>query len=413
MNSDLLSDWLLYINSNRPNEGDFGLNRLRPIYSQIVKEPLAEKTILVGGTNGKGSTSEYLKNMLISAGYKVGIYTSPHLMEFNERIRINDEQVKDKEIVRSFKKIDQLKKQTRLTYFDFSTLAAFDIFSEKKLDFAILEIGIGGQYDPVNLIESDLSIITNIDFDHEQWLGYSLEEIGSQKAAILKPGKFAVLGSGFMPKSVTKVAREICSSYQLEEDFLIKRTEDYWSYSFPEMDFKLKDLSHGSLNNNSAASAITAFKLLCDQAIDFKQSIENTFLQGRCHVVDNFVLDVSHNPSSVINLTSFLDKNFKDKKFTAIFAAMDDKDCSAMIKEISDYILDWNICLIDDKRFNSAALSSLVQTLTNKKVNKLNTVYSAIERGYHEGTPQIVFGSFLTVSEAYKALIKIKNREIN
>ena len=129
--------------------------------------------------------------------------------------------------------------------------------------------------------------------------------------------------------------------------------------------------------------------------------------------MDNFVLDVSHNPSSVINLTSFLDKNFKDKKFTAIFAAMDDKDCSAMIKEISDYILDWNICLIDDKRFNSAALSSLVQTLTNKKVNKLNTVYSAIERGYHEGTPQIVFGSFLTVSEAYKALIKIKNREIN
>ena len=193
MNSDLLSDWLLYINSNRPNEGDFGLNRLRPIYSQIVKEPLAEKTILVGGTNGKGSTSEYLKNMLISAGYTVGIYTSPHLMEFNERIRINDEQVKDKEIVRSFKKIDQLKKQTRLTYFDFSTLAAFDIFSEKKLDFAILEIGIGGQYDPVNLIESDLSIITNIDFDHEQWLGYSLEEIGSQKAAILKPVSYTHL----------------------------------------------------------------------------------------------------------------------------------------------------------------------------------------------------------------------------
>ena len=126
MNSDLLSDWLLYINSNRPNEGDFGLNRLRPIYSQIVKEPLADKTILVGGTNGKGSTSEFLKNMLTSAGYTVGIYTSPHLIEFNERIRINDEPVKDKEIIKSFEKIDQLKKKTRLTYFDFSTLAAFD-----------------------------------------------------------------------------------------------------------------------------------------------------------------------------------------------------------------------------------------------------------------------------------------------
>ena len=130
-------------------------------------------------------------------------------------------------------------------------------------------------------------------------------------------------------------------------------------------------------------------------------------------MVDNFILDASHNPSSVKNLTSFLNKNFKDKKFTAIFAAMEDKDCSAMINEISDFISDWNICLIEDKRFDSTALSSLVQTLTNKKVNKMNTVYSAIERGYHEGTPQIVFGSFLTVSEAYKALIKIKNREIN
>ena len=162
MNSDLLSDWLTYINSNRPNEGDFGLGRLQGIYLEIVKRPIAKKTILIGGTNGKGTTAEYLKNFFIASGKKVGIYTSPHLIEFNERIKINNISSSDEEIIKSFEKIDKIKNKTRLTYFDFATLAAFDIFSKEDLDIAILEIGIGGKYDPVNLIDADLSVITNI-----------------------------------------------------------------------------------------------------------------------------------------------------------------------------------------------------------------------------------------------------------
>ena len=177
MNPDLLSDWLKYINSNRPNEGEFGLDRLHSIFTEIVKKPLAQKTILVGGTNGKGTTVEYLQSFLISAGYSVGVYTSPHLIEFNERIRINNIPVDDEKIIRSFKLINNLKQETRLTYFDYATLAAFDLFSQEELDFAILEIGIGGKYDPVNLINSEMSIITNIALDHEKWLGSSLEQI--------------------------------------------------------------------------------------------------------------------------------------------------------------------------------------------------------------------------------------------
>ncbi len=195
MNSDHLSDWLVYINSNRPNEGEFGLDRLKGVYNKIVTKSIAQKTILVGGTNGKGTTTEYLKNFLITAGYKVGSYTSPHLMKFNERIKINNEPVTDKKIVQSFKKVDDLKKDTRLTYFDYATLACFDIFSQEDLDYAILEIGIGGKYDPVNLICADLSIVTNVELDHEKWLGSTVEEIGSQKAAIFKSGKISILGS--------------------------------------------------------------------------------------------------------------------------------------------------------------------------------------------------------------------------
>ena len=414
MNSDHLSDWLTYINSNRPNEGDFGLGRLEDIYSQIVQSPIARKTILVGGTNGKGSTIEFLKNFLLSAGYKIGSYTSPHLLEFNERIKINDKSVEDKKIIRSFERIDKLKKKTRLTYFDYATLAAFDIFSEEELDFAILEIGIGGKYDPVNLINSDLSIITNIELDHEKWLGSSLEDIGDQKAAILKKGKLAILGSEEMPNSVMTKATEICSShFQLNKDFFVHEDKTHWSYSFSEKDCNLDLLSNGSLNSDAAASALTAYNLLSNREVGFQSIIENTQLKGRCDIVNNFILDVSHNPASVKNLISFIEKNFKERKFKAIFASMSEKDSSSIIKEIAHLISEWNICFIDDKRFDIPSLINLTKSKVKADVNIADTVYSAVERGYYEGTPYIVFGSFITVSEAYRALDKIKllNRE--
>jgi len=411
MNSDVLSDWLRYINSNRPNEGEFGLERLHNIFTEIVRKPLAQKTILVGGTNGKGTTVEYLQNLLIAAGFRVGVYTSPHLIDFNERIRINNRCIDHERIISSFQLVDSLKQNTRLTYFDYATLSAFDIFSHEELDYAILEIGIGGKYDPVNLINSDISIITNIEMDHEKWLGASIEEIGSQKAAILKPGKVAILGSSRMPKSVTNRAEEICSlHYQLNQDFKIQKDRCHWSYQFESKSSYIDSLPYGNLNINSAASALTAFQILSEKKIDFKPVIKNTFLKGRCDVVDNFILDVSHNPASVKNLISFLNKNFKDKKFEAIFAAMTDKDCSTIIKEISDHISEWNICSIEDDRFDTTSLIGLVESLTENKVNCIDTVYSAVERGYHEGTLQIVFGSFLTVSEAYQALEEIRNR---
>ena len=414
MNSDHLSDWLTYINSNRPNEGDFGLGRLEDIYSQIVQSPVARKTILVGGTNGKGSTIEFLKNFLLSAGYKIGSYTSPHLLEFNERIKINDKSVEDKKIIRSFERIDKLKKKTRLTYFDYATLAAFDIFSEEELDFAILEIGIGGKYDPVNLINSDLSIITNIELDHEKWLGSSLEDIGDQKAAILKKGKLAILGSEEMPNSVMTKATEICSShFQLNKDFFVHEDKTHWSYSFSEKDCNLDLLSNGSLNSDAAASALTAYNLLSNKEVGFQSIIENTQLKGRCDIVNNFILDVSHNPASVKNLISFIKKNFKERKFKAIFASMSEKDSSSIIKEIAHLISEWNICFMDDKRFDIPSLINLTKSKVKADVNIADTVYSAVERGYYEGTPYIVFGSFITVSEAYRALDKIKllNRE--
>ena len=149
---------------------------------------------------------------------------------------------------------------------------------------------------------------------------------------------------------------------------------------------------------------------MSEEDIDFKSIIERTNLKGRCDVIDNFILDVSHNPASVKNLISFVAKDYKDTKFSAIFSSMNDKDNVSIINEISHLINEWNICSISDDRFDAESLTVLTKTLTDTKINKLTTVYSAVERGYHEGTPQIVFGSFITVSEAYKALEKLKSQ---
>ena len=411
MDSDYLSDWLAYINSNRPNEDEFGLARLQGIFSKIVTKPLASKTIMIGGTNGKGTTAEYLKNFLINAGYKVGLYTSPHLIDFNERIQINGKNIEDKRVVEAFKVIEALKYKTRLTYFDYVTLAAFEIFSKESLDFVILEIGVGGKFDPVNLIDSDISVVTNISKDHEKWLGSSLEEIGRQKSAIFKKDKVGILGAEEMPNSITSKAQETCSQvYHLGKDFLVESKESQWSYSFGQKEFFLDALKLGNLNKESASCALTAFKILSDREIDFNQSLANTFLKGRCDVVGNFVLDVSHNPASVQNLTTFLRTNYKDTKFNAIFSSMSDKDTVSIIKNISSFIANWNICFIDDERFNLLEQKELIESLTKKHVKQFDSVYSAVKRGYHEQYPYVVFGSFITVSEAYKAIKKIKDK---
>ena len=226
MKSDLLEDWLDYIDSNRPLEGEFGLDRLSDISNKILSRPIASKVIVVGGTNGKGTTVEFLSNLIRKSKLKVGAYTSPHLFQFNERIRINNRSVSDNEIVNAFKRIDEIKGETKLTYFDYATLAAFQIFVSESLDVVILEIGIGGRHDPVNLVDSDISILTNVDLDHQAWLGNTIEKIGTEKSEIFRPKKVAILGSKEMPESViNRVHNNGNTAYQLGKTFLSKIME--------------------------------------------------------------------------------------------------------------------------------------------------------------------------------------------
>ena len=277
MNSNSLVDWLEYINLNRSEEGQFGLKRLEPIKNIVLDSPIAKKVVLIGGTNGKGTTAEFLNNLLLQSDFKIGLYTSPHLFKFNERIRINALPVPDVDIINAFKEIEEIKGDVRLTYFDYATIAAFILFKKNSIDVAILEIGLGGRYDPVNLLDSDISILTNVELDHQKWLGNTREEIGEEKSEIFREGKTIILGAAEMPETVLQKVEALNSkTLQLGLDFF----ED--------------EVNTNNLKKESAACSVAAYKEITNQQINFKEILENTSLLGRCDVKGKFVLDVSH-----------------------------------------------------------------------------------------------------------------------
>ena len=388
MNSNSLVDWLEYINLNRSEESKFGLKRLEPIKNIILDSPIAKQVVVIGGTNGKGTTAEFLNNLLLQSDFKVGLYTSPHLFNFNERIRINGLPVSDLDIINAFREIEEIKGDVRLTYFDYATIAAFILFKKKSIDVAILEIGLGGRYDPVNLLDSDISILTNVELDHQKWLGNTREEIGEEKSAIFREGKTIIMGAAEMPETVLQKAKGLNSkTLQLGLDFFVD------------------EINTNNLNKESAACSVAAYK----------EILENTNLLGRCDVKGKFILDVSHNLASVQNLVSFINKECKGKSIKAIVGLMQDKDITGIIKVIKDVISEWYACSPDiDRAMPSTDLKELILQETLNKAEAFKSVDLAVKEAVKEDSTDIVivFGSFFTVSEAYESLSKLKQIDL-
>ena len=398
MNSNSLVDWLEYINLNRSEESKFGLKRLEPIKNIILDSPIAKQVVVIGGTNGKGTTAEFLNNLLLQSDFKVGLYTSPHLFNFNERIRINGLPVSDLDIINAFREIEEIKGDVRLTYFDYATIAAFILFKKNSIDVAILEIGLGGRYDPVNLLDSDISILTNVELDHQKWLGNTREEIGEEKSAIFREGKTIIMGAAEMPETVLQKAKGLNSkTLQLGLDFFVD------------------EINTNNLNKESAACSVAAYKEITDKQINYKEILENTSLLGRCDVKGKFILDVSHNLASVQNLVSFINKECKGKSIKAIVGLMQDKDIIGIIKVIKDVISEWYACSPDiDRAMPSADLKELILQETLNKAEAFKSVDLAVKEAVKEDSTDIVivFGSFFTVSEAYESLSKLKQIDL-
>ena len=415
MKLNSLNSWLEHIQSLGPKEIELGLERISPIYEKLIRPFIKSKTIVVGGTNGKGTTVEFLSQLLISKKRSVGTFTSPHLFNFNERIKVNGQAVPERYIINSFKLIEENKGSVQLTYFDFSTLAALLIFNEFKVDVMVLEIGLGGRLDPVNIVDSDIAILTNVELDHQDWLGNTREIIGKEKAAIFRSQKPVILGQHSIPESVFEKAIELQNQvYRVggRFDYQVDGLQKKWSYSFSGQ--KAITFSQIHLNNlsvSSLSSALTAFCILEeDVKIDIEAVLKKTDLKGRCELIENrFLLDVSHNESSARYLSAFLERNFEtDREISAVFGVMSDKDINSIIKPLLGRVKNWYATSPDIERsMDSNELSKLISLKSPSQVNQVKNVKEACLKAHEEtgeGGLILIFGSFYTVAEAFPAI---------
>ena len=415
MKLNSLNSWLEHIQSLGPKEIELGLERISPIYEKLIRPFIKSKTIVVGGTNGKGTTVEFLSQLLISKKRSVGTFTSPHLFNFNERIKVNGQAVPERYIINSFKLIEENKGSVQLTYFDFSTLAALLIFNEFKVDVMVLEIGLGGRLDPVNIVDSDIAILTNVELDHQDWLGNTREIIGKEKAAIFRSQKPVILGQHSIPESVFEKAIELQNQvYRVggRFDYQVDGLQKKWSYSFSGQ--KAITFSQIHLNNlsvSSLSSALTAFCILEeDVKIDIEAVLKKTDLKGRCELIENrFLLDVSHNESSARYLSAFLERNFEtDREISAVFGVMSDKDINSIIKPLLRRVKNWYATSPDIERsMDSNELSKLISLKSPSQVNQVKNVKEACLKAHEEtgeGGLILIFGSFYTVAEAFPAI---------
>ena len=393
---------------------NLGLGRVGKVKGFVNIEPNF-LIIMVGGTNGKGSVCAFLETIYSKAGYSVGCFTSPHLFKFNERIKINLEQVDDDTIIKSLDFIQAKQKSTKLTYFEITTLAAMKIFTEKKIDIAILEVGLGGRLDAVNIFEPDLSIITSIGIDHQDFLGDTIEEIAREKSGICRPNKHSVLNFENIPKSMIKELNKINASLSiLNVDYSYKSTTK--SYDYKSNNISMGKLPVPSLKGNSQLTNLAG----CLRAIDLLQNklpvtldaiqegIKDTRIEGRLQILSKepyIVADVAHNADAAINLFKFFRTTKQGGKVYAVFSILKSKDIKEVLLPFVDIVDEWFVSEINDA--GTQKIEVIVSSLKtyNKKVviNKFYTLNEAYKNAYKKcdlNDNIIIYGSFFTVSES-------------
>ena len=409
-----LPAWLNWQEQFHPRLIDLGLDRATEVFNKLHPTYTKPLTIIVGGTNGKGSCIAFLEAIYKAQGYKVGAYTSPEIIHYRERIKINGLAVSDKMICEAFSRIDSVRADVSLSYFEFGTLAAIDIFIRANLDIQLLEVGLGGRLDAVNIIDADVSLISSICIDHVDWLGGTREVIGLEKAGIFRANIPAIIGDNNPPTSLIIAAKEKQSPLRcIHQDFNYQLNAKEWDWKSPTQSYTHlpKPALKGRHQFNNASSALMAITELQSTLTVNKKAIEqglkNTHLTGRFQLIKNspqILLDVGHNPQAVEMLVNYLTSHFKNKKIHAIFAMMKDKDISTIIDIMNPLVSDWFISPIKTPR---AVTETVLQELFVQK-NISNVVFgfqnfkkafAAAKQNAKKDELILIFGSFFLVSE--------------
>jgi dihydrofolate synthase / folylpolyglutamate synthase len=408
-----LGQWLHALEHRHAQEIQLGLGRIQEVAKRLNLLQPHFKVITVGGTNGKGSTVTALSNLYHSAGYKVGTYTSPHLIQFNERISLNLKSVTDDALCRAFCIIEEARESIHLTYFETATLAAFLIFKQQSVDIAILEVGLGGRLDATNIVDSDVAVITTIDFDHQELLGNTLDAIGFEKAGIMRHGKACIYADDTPPESIAKVANE--KGVQLiryGRDYTIDENSDSWQITLH--DRIINHLPKPIIQLKSAAAAIVAVDLLQEclpvSDIAIANAMTAIFIPGRLQWIKGRVskiYDVSHNPQGARLLAHTIQHLNVEGRVHAVFSALKDKDILGLILPLRDCIDRWYPAQLDNKRAPDAKL--LIDTFAQADIsvdfcynNPLEAAKAAAEHAT-DGDLIVIYGSFYTVGQVMTA----------
>lgn len=412
-----LNDWLTWQESLHPQPIDLGLERVRHVFEKLLPSYNSQKplTITVAGTNGKGSTVAYLQEFYFASGHKVGAYTSPHILRYNERIKINGKAVPDEKICAAFEQINKARGDISLSYFEFSTLAALLIFLQEKVAVQILEVGLGGRLDAVNIVDTDLAIVTSIDIDHAEYLGNTREAIGREKAGVFRPCKPAIVSDLRPPKSLIDYAyQQNALLLRLGETFFYEKHGESWTWQ--GLSQTISDLPNPALKGNhqfrNASAAIFATQCLAEQLsvseTSIKMGLKNVKLAGRFQLIEGetpVLLDVGHNPQAVQTLVDYLEENFANRRILAIFAMMKDKDIASVLELMKPVISEWFFSPLPQNQ--RAITADGVQTffeqagITAAKINFENftQAFAAAKNQAKNDDLILVFGSFFLVSE--------------
>ncbi len=412
-----IENWITKLESLQPDKIKLGLERVDSVAKTLNLQHPVPKVITIAGTNGKGSTQCLIAGILESAGYKVGVYTSPHLIRFNERIKINGKEISDDELCAAFNRVDNARGNTELTYFEFTTLAALDYFSKANLDVLLLEVGLGGRLDAVNIIDSDISVITNISIDHQSWLGINREQIGFEKAGVFRAEHAAVFGAINLPYSIRKYAEKLQVelhiqgkhfNYAMADETINGEACWQWQGKIDNNYIYFKHLPLPTLGLENAATAIQTI-LLLDNTINIdaiKSGLKAAKLPGRYQKLNTNVptiLDVAHNTEAVTKLALNLQSEVILGKKYALFGILNDKDYEAIISIMLPQIDHWTICepMSTRAKPGQEIVECLKQT-QNTKVDFCSNIAEALYHLYQKLHPDdllIVFGSFYTISE--------------
>lgn len=412
-----LSEWVQIVEGLHPKNIEMGLERIR-----IVKERLGIRfncpVITVGGTNGKGSTSAMLQTIYREAGYKTGLYSSPHIHFFNERMKIDGRMVDDNTLVHYFDVIEEVRGDVPLTFFEFTTLVALKLFADSNLDVLVLEVGLGGRLDAVNLIDADVSIVTNVAIDHIEYLGDTREKIGFEKAGIYRRGQVAFYGDIDPPESLLKHADSIGANLRVfGRDYRFKTDGGHWDYLGEHSSYRglVPPSLKGNTQIHNATTVVAAVEALQQRlpvsAEAIERGIVNTELPGRFQILQSdpsVILDVAHNPHAAAVLAQNLKDMGSFHATHAIFGAMSDKDIDGVISLMKGCVDRWYVTDLPLPRAASAETlkRKLVSAgVTRGKTNQCISVYhnaadamTSAKNNAQKNDRIVAFGSFWVVT---------------